>query len=361
MAESGKIEVGVKLNLEEARRNVRQLGDEARRELRKGSLATDPGRAMEGDITPSKTRAEAARRWGMGSPWLAQQGGAQPPPVPPTSVAGMAQQGLTTPLKTFGQMAVKATAALAGFRVAAGLIMYAFRLIYKPINDFVQFLTKAAEQGRALYARQLTSGGLPGGFVAYRSNLAAVLGVSEKEVFQYGAAIESVGKKVKWASDVQAHTAPVLAGAAHEFKALGLSINATAQLIAVEFVPALSKVSWVMRNIIQANAGWVLKGGKMALEGALKAKFGTIGVEIAELIGRFIPSANAPTPAVGARRLPISGWERMGLIMGSGPGTNYTRETSQNTRKLVELTHKLVAYVSPRGEFMRYKAAGNSP
>ena len=59
------------------------------------------------------------------------------------------------------------------------------------------------ENARRLYARQLQSGAMPGGFVAMRGSLARVMGVGESEVYQYGRAVQYLSARLASATTIQ--------------------------------------------------------------------------------------------------------------------------------------------------------------
>jgi hypothetical protein len=57
----------------------------------------------------------------------------------------------------------------------------------------------------------------------------------------------------------------------------------------------------------------------------------------------------APPPISFMKQLPASSWERMGLVLGGGMGTNPAKETAKNTHEMAHDIKKLVSYVARSG------------
>lgn len=321
-------------------------------------------RLLERFRTPRIIEGGASTGGGTGG-WqpgatVAMTGGglATPPPKGlggggPTTLATMASNVIHAPLSSVAQTAVKAAAGLAALRVAVGLVAFAFREITAPARAAAQLFRQMADAARTMYAKQLTSGGLPGGFVARRALLADVIGVGEDQVFQYGQAVDLVNKKLNFAVAVYKETTPSLTGVSYELRALGHDFKALGMLIANEVAPSVRKAVFGIRQVLESFGPYLAKAFRMALEAGIQAALAPTPLlrYLKAVLPQLIPDPGAAGgPMASSMRLQASAWERMGLVIGSGPGSNYPRETALNTRRIHEGIQTLIKVVSPRGE-----------
>ena len=276
------------------------------------------------------------------------------------SIAGMFGNLINFQIGPVAATATKVAGALAGVMVALGLVQYAFRHTIGRIMDLSRAMmahfARAAEAGRAMYAKQLQSGGLPGGFVAGRSLMAEMLGVGENEIMRYGNAVAYLNEKIRFAQGVYVKTTPALASAAWELKALNNDLKAIAMLVAAEFAPAMRQIVYALRQIIEFVGGSFAKGlaaaFKWALESAIRTVAGHAGViaykTVQKHIGGKIDPGTAPAIQASSARMPASAWEKMGLVLATS-GRGPMQKVAENTGKTARILERM-AKGMPRGE-----------
>lgn len=267
------------------------------------------------DLPKVKESLDDLRKW-----WAGETGAAakrvsalEAAPVP-IGGAGAAAGG--------AEMAWLGPLAVAVFAAVAALV--AFRRALDEVPP-------AMERARNMYAKQLTSGGLPGGFVAQQSALAGVLGVGEDNVWQYAQAVEYLNQRLAWSSKQIAATTPALAAAAWEFKVLEKNVQAAWMRMAHDLAPVLISVA---------------RGASIVVEALSNLREVMIRfIPMAQLL-RLLPGGEAPMPTVSAKRFQPSAWERMGLVIGGGMGgIQYARDTEKNTRRTANAMERLLANV----------------
>lgn len=323
------------------------------------------GKADYSQYGPSMNPSGYGPSWGMpGGTGRAQlsegRKGGVPPiiPTPPklpgggaasNTLSGMLGNLMNFQMSPLGATATKVAGGLAALRVGVGLIGYAAHLALDPIVKLATAMRdhfyRAAEAGRSMYAKQLQSGGLPGGYVAKRSLLGEMLGVGENEVMQYGKAVAYLNEKVRFAQGVYTQTTPQLASASYELRALNNDFKALAMLIAAEFAPAVRQMVYVLRQVVEFVGTTFAKGIAGAFKRVLEAviqQFGGVTALWAyktlqkHALGKLDPG-KAPGIGVSTNRMPASAWEKMGLVIGHGAGTNWAQQTAKNTARLVEI------------------------
>lgn len=287
-----------------------------------------------------------------------------PPPFPTTpaaqpgnTIASLFAKVINSPLGKVGTVVTTVAAALASLRVAIGLVKFALQAVIVPLRMLSNLMMRAAEQGRAMYAKTLQSGGLPMGFVAHRSALSEILGVGEREVYNYGRAVAFVTDKVRWSARVTTETTPKLASLAYEWRALQMDLRAVEALIATELAPMIRQMIASLRAFVETAARPLvdLLGEQLTLALQLAAAgvqqliqqlYPLIFVSKLFAKGTPKPGGGAPAPAVSTDRLMASAWERMGLVIGGAGGQNWSRDTAKNTRRSADLLAALVEKVA---------------
>lgn len=303
----------------------------------------------------------------------------------------------------------------AGLIAGTMVVGLALKGLAKVISGVIESIHRAERR----YANALVSGGLSVGFTTRRSTLAAVIGVSEKEVFEYGRAIMYLNEKLRWSNKVTADaTTPLTevgwawkvmkenlaaiftqighgsSGAMKAFvsqlgdlfetlgqtdlfedfgKAIGTLakvlnfasgvVNAAASLIVVAFQAIANSVGWMIKKIVNLLAkvpGASRLGIKRIEESDSETFAGTTkGWEAwkkqAQRVMDNLTGFNQdkmPPPQAYMKQLPVSSWEKMGLVIGGGGRANYDAQTAQNTRKIVEKLDGLRNALIPRsGQF----------
>ena len=215
---------------------------------------------------------------------------------------------------------------------------------------------KSANEAAELYAKTLQSGGLPLGFVSWRSSLASILGVSEDEVLSFAKAVDGLGERVKESTDIIARNAPELAKTSWEMRMLKLEWQAFWS----EFSKAMSPV---LRQILRDISAF-LKPITMAAE--LINMFSEAKRTAQDLWADLLPEggikgfikewitqsreelSKAPEPIAWSRRLPGSDWERKGLVLGGfgmagGVGIEEpSKQTANNTKQIAKSVGTIV-------------------
>ena len=72
----------------------------------------------------------------------------------------------------------------------------------------------------------------------------------------------------------------------------------------------------------------------------------------------------APEPQAQMKQMPASSWEKMGLVIGGGGGTNYAQQTAKNTEKSNSLLGKIAnALANPKnsGDKLSFTAVPSTP
>lgn len=222
---------------------------------------------------------------------------------------------------------------------------------------------KSANEAAELYAKTLQSGGLPLGFVSWRSSLASILGVSEDEVLSFAKAVDGLGERVNESTDIIARNAPELAKTSWEMRMLKLEWQAFWS----EFSKAMSPV---LRQILRDISAF-LKPITMAAElinklSEAKRNAQDLKLQGYEKLADLLPEggikgfikewitqsreelSKAPEPIAWSRRLPGSDWERKGLVLGGfgmagGVGIEEpSKQTANNTKQIAKSVGTIV-------------------
>jgi len=238
---------------------------------------------------------------------------------------------------------------------------------------------KSANEAAELYAKTLQSGGLPLGFVSWRSSLASILGVSEDEVLSFAKAVDGLGERVKESTDIIARNAPELAKTSWEMRMLKLEWQAFWS----EFAAAMSPVLLQILRDISA----FLKPFTMAAELINKLreakryaqdlklqgyeKWADLLPEggIKDFIKEWITQSReelskAPKPIAWSRGLPGSDWERKGLVLGGfgmagGVGIEEpSKQTANNTKQIAKSVRTIVTLLTG-GFFSRFNSTNH--
>lgn len=227
--------------------------------------------------------------------------------------------------------------------VVAGLM--AVGIAIKGLIKVMHESIRAYQEAPKLYAKAMTSG-LSLKFVTKRSMLAEIMGVSIEDVSRFGIQMQFLNPKIEWASSVLANTNRNLTSVGWSFKIVGNDFKAMFARIANDGAPALRKFLDGLHKIIITSTGFydlISKqlGGKFM--GALWS--GMLGFPLS--IGTDMGAA--PAPLSFMKQLPASSWEKMGLVIGGGGGSNPAMQTAHNTKSMAQDMKKLVSYVARGG------------
>lgn len=265
-----------------------------------------------------------------------------------------------------------------------------------------QETAKAFEQARAIYAKSAGSGfGVRQ--TVQRGALASAIGVSEAEIYQYGAAIEQLNAQLEPAIRTISQANGTLTLVAWNFSVLETNLKALWATVAEATAPAinellrfasamtqlatLSHIGTVLGAIFGTLIDWITRLAAIislfpatimlvdtAIMDGIKnlvadiqnylasTRIGKIlGIEktdkpgfqntkdafeayktiLKTIIGAPKIGETAGTPQQFMKQMPVSAWERMGLNIGGGGGTNYNQQTANNTKKLTAQMEKL--------------------
>lgn len=395
------IKVGVVLDLDGLKAQARKAGQVVKDSIQPGNtgggLATGTGGLGR---TLGRTPWEQASRDAMAAQLRRQRAAAAEARAASAAArAAMKEQAINAIGATAGRFGLSG----AGTALRAGPIGIAIAAAVAGLLAFghaVRRVFDALEEARSRYAKQLSSGGLPGGFITSRSVLSEVIGVSEREVLQYGDAVTFLNERLKLSSAELTRTTRTLTAVAWNWRVVGVNIRALWAQIASALAPAMNMVAKALSAWIEfireigfsegiakaANLAISLLVGALALlvvpamagmtaivalgdaiqyfvrqvmnsfyritgqadkisneDVFAETKKGLAAIgKMLGVLGRGSATEIAPGAQASSRRLETSPWERMGLVMGSGMGLNPARETARNTRQTVQLLKKLV-------------------
>jgi hypothetical protein len=201
------------------------------------------------------------------------------------------------------------------------------------------------------------------GMTVKRNMLANILGVSENDIFQFGRQIQALNGQLEIAQQITAKTNPALATMGIECKVLEANLSALqaeiASMVAPEivgFTVLLSKLTAGLTTVLDGFES-LIKGMLNAMADALaKITFGfalgsiiaTLRVAAGEIGKKTI--ANVGKPQAYMKQMPASAWEKMGLIVGAGGGTNYGQQTANNTKPVPSLLKTIASALLKMGK-----------
>lgn len=401
---SAEIKVGMVFDTAQAKANATK----AAQEVRKAVEQTNP-------TLTSKSSSQMAREWtdrqrqlrAQTDAWMARAKESFNRRQSQATARQEAIQGGMNAVSGFaGRFGLSGlpTAARAG---AVGIAVAGAVAGFIALTKATQRVIQAFDEAAGRYAKQLTSG-LPGGFTTTRSVLAQVIGVSERDVLQYGRAIEFLNDRVKLAAAELNRTTPVLTAVSWNWRILGLDIKAAWAQVAEAFAPLANMLAKAGSAIIEfyretgltATAYTALAKALQLVTGALTAIVSvallatTAIIALGDAIQYFLRQVEnsyyrmtgqfwkisdkdtfketkaawaaiqklwdsfsrkgavetVPNATSSYNRLEASPWERMGLIIGGSASGNPLSETAKNTKNTVEILKKIKDFMQPRGD-----------
>lgn len=281
----------------------------------------------------------------MAPDWFLKQGAARLgemgelfPKKPNAMLGFLGKAGVPTTGAAFAGIAASAT---------VGLVIAAAVAGFAALVAAIKRTVAAYDEARKLYAHSLMTG-LGLSFTANRGNLADVLGVSEKDVFQFGAAVAILSPKLKWASDTMARTTPNLTSVAWEFEILKKNLEAMFMTLANDGAPAMRLFLSGLSEFVKGITGFAqMVSSEIKAHPWLAAAAGMMMSTIpgmSAIMAAGAPGAlgAAPNPQGMMKQLPASAWERMGLIVGGFGGGDYPRRTAVAVEKTAKLMERFV-------------------
>jgi len=231
--------------------------------------------------------------------------------------------------------------AFKSFKIAVDIFKYAARLFNGAVKQADKFYSNALQNG------------MGAGFSIRRGTLAQIMGVSEQDVFRFGAQMAYLNPKIEWASKILTETNKPLTEVSWNMKVLKLDISAMVSKLAndaapavLRFVESLDKLVKFLGNnykLITDPTGIKSEQEKYkdAVAVANKAtggagmpftdqrKLWNDALKNALALGSKVQSG-MPSTESWMKQLPASHWEKMGLIMGP-QSQNYAKQTAKNT------------------------------
>ena len=315
----------------------------------------------------------------------------------------MARQTFTA-LRTDRAMAMQQNL-LGSSRISTSLgVTAVITAVVKGLQAFTNAIkdatTEAVKYSHSIYSKAISSGfGI--GATTLRGMLSEVLGVSEKDIYRFGAALEYIRPKIKTASEEISKNVPTLTALSIELRVFKLNMLAIGSQIMSSISPALQGFMENLNAFLEV----------LNKSGAIKALAGAIGVILAGLkdiigliqiaVSSFLLGLNliydgvkwifakiskipglgslskddpdavwedmkkssedvnkqigtwrnnigykeggrVPAPVGNFGQLGASQWEKMGLIVGGSSGTNYAKQTADNTKKMATYLERML-------------------
>jgi hypothetical protein len=265
----------------------------------------------------------------------------------------------------------------------AAIAVGAFLLLKKALSEVGDAANRAAQT----YAKILQSGGMASGFVVKREQLARIIGVSEDQVMQYGAAIGYLNSRLEWSTKIFTETNPTLTALSWNMRIVQNDFEAMAAKITNAVAPALNHFLDLMDGIIKKSGTAVadvasdavknqqvfdralqfmdkVNGKGNSLYPNINTQTGQVSFassngqlgnkaqeELQKQFQAFLkghPLQNAaPQAPISLNRFPASDWQKMGLVIGGG-GVNPQEKTAQHTAKMVTQLQTITTLLQPR-------------
>ncbi len=223
------------------------------------------------------------------------------------------------------------------------LITRAINFALVPLRKFANEMERAASAAAKTYASAMGSGmGLS--MTIRRSSLAQIIGVSENDIFQFGAAIKYIQPQIAGAQKILRETNGPLTQLSWQFKILETNIGAMWAKLSVEFAPAVNEFATnmgILVKLITDNAGLIADAAKRIAKSNPLYWFHKLtqfeantwlGVNQSQ-VDKGFAHGTMPKPQAWMKQMPASTWEHMGLQVGGGGGTDYNRQTAMNTKE----------------------------
>ena len=225
-----------------------------------------------------------------------------------------------------------------GAALAAGVVTAAATAIgvaFIALKKTVEEVIKAFETARKLYSKALT-GGMGMQWTVKRSLMANIMGVSEQDVFRFGAQMAYLNPKLEQASQILAKTARPLTTVYWNFKVLEANLAALFSKMANDAAPIINGVVIGLSNLVSVlNTLYNNKLLRMAISPVSALPLWAISPAawLASKIGQKDIN-KMPEAQAWMKQLPASKWERMGLVT-MGGGQDFARQIAQNTKQTV--------------------------
>lgn len=303
--------------------------------------------------------------------------------------------------------------ALAGVLTKVNPVVAATTAAMTALRAAVQQVASAMENARTIYARSLQSG-FSTAQTTQRMQLSKAIGVGENEIYQYGSALEFLNSRLAVATAITAKTATILTESAYEWSILKENIAAMWATVAAALAPAINRLMELVSALVKLETlsglgtmvgnifGMLIEGVTrlIAITNLVPAAFMLASVAVQDSIrnlmeklnnviagtkvGRMLGfekkketgfentgqalgalkdvakaafgassqyKNNLQPPQAMMKQLPASSWERMGLVIGAGGGTNYAKDTADHTKDMAGIMKRMLAQAHENGKF----------
>ena len=255
--------------------------------------------------------------------------------------------------KLGGMGAAGATALLVGAATAAGLAL-------KALSVTVKETIAAYENARQIYSKALQNGmGLQ--WSTKRGLMAQIMGVSEQDVFRFGAQMAYLNPKLEQSAKILSDTATPLTQVSWQWNILQTDLSASFAILANDAKPAVMGFLSSLDELVK----FLNKHSKaLGLMARSEATVWTLGMSevwngLNNLRGKKDSGMSAmPSPQSWMKQLPASHWEHMGLVIGGGQN-NYARDTARNTRESANALKQIARFIGGGGKFGGGGAGGS--
>lgn len=269
----------------------------------------------------------------------------------------------------FAKVAGLVTGAFVALRVALGIASYAVGLFVRPIMRLVGFLAQFALDER-LYPRVLASGGMPASYVSKFTMASRVSGISESDIVKFGTNLRELNDMVAVAARTFAETMVPLTSLKWQMNTVSENWTALWRQFTAALEPSVGAFLQTLNSVMRSNQiiGLMTVLGQITnaflgllviiykYTSTMMMAISLLAQAIADLMYALVhlqrPDFTKTKEVFGemrniwrhqgqpqeqpgmAQRMPVSAWERMGLVLGMGPGVNHAAETARNTRTM---------------------------
>lgn len=234
------------------------------------------------------------------------------------------------------------------------LIMY--RLISEAmtqLRNVIMAVVNAFQQAKKLYVQGALSG-FGTKIQTQRSVVAQVLGISEQDVLRFGNAYKYVNSQLKSSIDLISKNARSLAETNMQWEMMRVKLQALSSVVAIQVSPAIKDFTFIfgkLADFIINRAEQINKWAQKAsfVSGMISSPFLTMaktGIRAWRESEESKPENKMKELFPQMKQLGASAWEKMGLVIGGGGGTNYAKDTANNTKRTNNLLETISRHLA---------------
>jgi predicted metalloenzyme YecM len=242
-------------------------------------------------------------------------------------------------------------------------IYIGFKIFDYAVKTFQHVVETSLANAQKIYSSALQNG-LGLSFSAKRGALANILGVSEQDVFKFGAQMAYLNPLIKDATDILAKTSKPLTQLKWNFDVLKLDASALAAQITNDLAPAINTFALTLDGLLKVLNRYKDIGDMIQMSNPFVGGSILIGKLWEKIIHKINPATDPskmPNPQAWMKQLPASHWEHMGLVIGGG-AQNYQRDIARNTKDTAAGIKAIVAKMKGSGNAdFGFSALVNNP